>query len=395
MPSRAIIHVDMDAFYASVEALDNPGLAGLPVIVGGRAEDRGVVAAASYEARKFGVHSAMSTARALRLCPKAVLLPPRFVRYHELSDRVFDILRDYTPLVEPLSIDEAFLDVTGCERLHGAAAEIGRRIKARVREETRLVASVGVAPNKFLAKLASDLRKPDGFLVVTEAEAPGLLAALPVTRLWGVGPATAETLAALGVRKIGELLSASSALLERRLGSHAATLLELARGIDERPVVADSEPKSIGAETTFPSDIGDAAELRLHLDRLVERVARELREAGYEARTVHLKARFPDFATATRAKTLPAPTDRTAAIRAAARELLEERLERAGRPLRLVGVSVSGLERPGAVQGELFADPGEDRARRFDRAKDELRAAFGSGALRPGSQVLPGEPTDE
>jgi len=390
MAGRAIIHVDMDAFYASVEVLDNPALAGLPVIVGGRAEDRGVVSAASYEARKFGVHSAMSTARALRLCPRAVLLPPRFGRYGELSGQVFAILREYTPLVEPLSIDEAFLDVTGCERLHGAAAEIGRKIKRRIREETRLTASVGVAPNKFLAKLASDLRKPDGFLVITAAEAPALLAELPVSRLWGVGRATEEVLAALGVRKIGELFAVSRELLERRLGSYAATLLELARGVDERPVVPDAEPKSIGAETTFPSDVGEEKELLKHLDRLVERVARELRAAGCQARTVHLKARYPDFTTLTRARTLAAPTDRTAAIRAAARELFGKRLDRRGRPLRLVGVSLSGLVRPAAVQGELFADPSADRARRFDRAKDELRAAFGQRALRRGSQLEDG-----
>ncbi|HOX06734.1 MAG TPA: DNA polymerase IV [Planctomycetota bacterium] len=387
MAERAIIHVDMDAFYASVEVLDDPKLAGLPVVVGGRAEDRGVIAAASYEARKFGVHSAMSTARALRLCPKAVLLPPRFDRYGEMSGQVFAILREYTPLVEPLSIDEAFLDVTGCERLHGPAEEIGRKLKRRIREETRLTASVGVAPNKFLAKLASDLRKPDGFLVIAADEAPALLAALPVSRLWGVGRATEEILGTLGVRKIGDLFGVSRELLERRLGTHAADLLSLARGIDDRPVVPDAEPKSIGAETTFPSDIGDAEELLGHIDRLVERVARELREAGYEARTVHLKARYPDFSTVTRARTLPAATDRTAEIRAAARELFRERLDRRGRPLRLIGVSLSGLVRPEAVQGELFADPANDRARRFDRAKDELRAAFGPDALRRGSQV--------
>jgi DNA polymerase-4 len=387
MAERAIIHVDMDAFYASVEVLDDPKLAGLPVIVGGRAEDRGVVAAASYEARKYGVHSAMSTVRALRLCPRAVLLPPRFERYGEISDRVFAILRQYSPLVEPLSIDEAFLDVTGCERLHGPAAEIGRAVKQRIREETRLTASVGVAPNKFLAKLASDLRKPDGFMVVSAAEAPALLAALPVSRLWGVGRATEEVLAGLGVRKIGDLFSVSRELLEHRLGGYAGEMLALARGIDDRPVVSDAEPKSIGAETTFPSDIGAEAELLRHLDRLVERVARELRAAGYQARTVHLKARYPDFSTVTRARTLPAATDRTAEIRAAVRELFGEPLDRRGRPLRLVGVSVSGLARPDAVQGELFADPSAERARRFDRAKDELRAAFGPDALRRGSQV--------
>ena len=386
---RAIIHVDMDAFYASVETLDNPSLSGLPLAVGGRAEERGVIAAASYEARKYGVHSAMSTATALRLCPRLVLLPPRFERYQELSDKVLAILRSYTPLVEPLSIDEAFLDVTGCERLHGPAEEIGRKLKARIREETALTASVGVAPNKFLAKLASDLGKPDGFMVIPAEEAPRLLAGLPVSRLWGVGPATAKALASLGVVKIKDLLAVSEKVLERRLGKYAGTLLELARGSDERPVEPYLDPKSIGAETTFASDVSDREALQLQLDRLVERVARELRQAGFQARTVHLKARFPDFTTVTRAHTLPAATDRTGEIRRTVRELFARRLDRGGRPLRLIGVSLSGLVKPRAVQGELFADQAAARARRLDRVKDELRAAFGPDALRPGSQVRP------
>ena len=392
MARRAIIHVDMDAFYTSVETLDNPSLSGLPLAVGGRAEDRGVIAAASYEARKYGAHSAMSTATALRLCPRLVLLPPRFERYHELSDKVFTILQGYTPLVEPLSIDEAFLDVTGCERLHGPAEEIGRTIKARIREETALTASVGVAPNKFLAKLASDLGKPDGFMVISAEEAPQRLAGLPVSRLWGVGPATTKALSNLGVAKVKDLLAVSEKVLERRLGKYAGTLLELARGIDERPVEPYLDPKSIGAETTFASDISDQEELQLQLDRLVERVARELRQAGFQAKTVHLKARFPDFTTVTKAHTLPAATNQTGEIRLTVRELFAQRLDRGGRPLRLIGVSLSGLVKPRAVQGELFTDQAAERARRLDRAKDELRAAFGPDALRPGSQIRPDKP---
>jgi DNA polymerase-4 len=387
MAGRAIIHVDMDAFFASVEVLDNPALAGLPVAVGGRAEDRGVIAAASYEARKFGVHSAMSTAQAQRLCPQLVLLPARFERYREMSGKVFAILRDYTPVVEPLSIDEAFLDMTGCERLYGPAGEVGRRIKERIRRETKLVASVGVAPNKFLAKLASDMKKPDGFMLITAAEAPALLAGLPIGRLWGVGQATERLLSGLGVCRVRDLFAVPRDTLERRLGRYAGTLLELARGVDERPVEPHSDPKSIGAETTFPADLSDHDELRRHLDRLVERVAGELRQTGFQARTVHVKARFPDFSTVTRAHTLPVAADETGTIRAAARDLFEKRLDRYDRPLRLVGVSVSGLVRPALVQGTLFDDPDLDRARRLDKAKDDIRAAFGSTALRPGSQI--------
>jgi DNA polymerase-4 len=389
MAERAIIHVDMDAFFASVEVLDRPELAGKPVIVGGQPEQRGVVASASYQARRYGVRSAMSSWRARQLCPQGILLRPRIRRYAAVSEQILAILREYTPLVEPVSIDEAFLDVTGAKLLFGPAPAIGRAIKRRIRAELKLTASVGIAPNKFLAKLASDLCKPDGFMVIEAGQAPAILADQPVERLWGVGPATAGRLAEIGVRQVRDLLSCPRRLLEERLGAWTGRLLELARGIDEEPVSPGGEPQSIGAETTFPVDIGDQDELCRQLDALVERVGRELREAGYRSRTVHLKARYPDFTTVTRARTLAVATDRTGVLRAEARRLLGERLGRRGRPLRLLGFSVSKLARSGEGQGVLFPDEPEERAGRFERAVDQLHQEFGRDALRPAAGITP------
>ncbi len=386
---RAILHVDMDAFFASVEVLDDPSLRGRPVIVGGTPEGRGVVAAASYEARRFGVHSAMSAARARRLCPQGVFLRPRGARYAEVSAAVFGIFGRFTPVVEPLSIDEAFLDVSGCQRLFGPAAAIGLAVKERIREEVGLVASVGVAPNKFLAKLASDLEKPDGFVVIEADEAQARLAPLPVSRLWGVGRVTGEALARRGVRTVADLLACDPDALEALMGAWARTLRELARGIDDRPVVPESEQKSFGAETTFAEDVGAEADLREVLDGLVERVGHRLRADGLRARTVHLKARYPDFTTVTRAVTLPEGTDRTPDLREAARELLARRLGRRGRPLRLLGVSVSHLEPAAAPQGELFADPGRQRTEKVDHLLDILQDRFGRAAITRGARRGP------
>ena len=393
MPERRIIHVDMDAFFAAVEALDDPSLRGKPLVVGGASDARGVVAAASYEARRFGIHSAMSMARAERLCPRLVRRPPRFGRYAELSRQVFGVFKEFTPLVEGVSIDEAFLDVSGTERLFGPAETVGREIKRRVKHETKLTASVGVAPNKFLAKVASDLEKPDGFVVIRADEAEARLAPLEVSRLPGVGPVTARSLARMGIHRVGDLARFPRDLLEAELGSYAEHLLSLARGEDDRPVVVEDEPKSIGAETTFARDIADAAALRRHLDGLVERVAHELRDAGYRARTVHLKARYADFTTVTRSHTLPAAAAATRTIREAARALLETRLGRAGRPLRLVGVSVSNLVRPDLGQMELFEDESEAREEELDRLVDSLRERYGPDALGRASGL--GEPGEE
>jgi DNA polymerase-4 len=379
---RAILHVDMDAFYASVEVLDDPSLRGLPVIVGGTPEGRGVVTAASYEARRYGVHSAMPAARARQLCPDGVFIRGRMERYVEISSRVFAILRDYTPLVQPLSIDEAFLDVTGCRRLFGPPERLGRAIKERIRLDVGLTASVGLAPNKFLAKLASDLEKPDGFVIVPADDVAGFLAPLAVTRIWGVGPATARSLEELGIETVADLLAHPRRELVDRWGDHARKLLELAAGRDERPVVPDSEAKSIGNETTFAVDVADPDHLEEILDHLADKVGRRLRRHGLAARTVTLKARYADFETHTRATTLPAATDRTVEIRDAARELLRRRLGRRGRPLRLLGVTVSNLVGGAPAQGELFTDPEQERQRTLDRVLDRVHDRFGAKLRR-------------
>lgn len=394
-PRRTILHVDMDAFFASVEILDNPELRGRPVVVGGTPQGRGVVAAASYEARRYGIHSAMSARRAVTLCPHAVFLKPRGWRYRELSERVFAILGQYTPLVEPVSIDEAFLDVTGCERLFGDGPTVGREIKRRIREETGLVASVGVAPNKFLAKLASDLEKPDGFVVIREEDVADLLAPLPVGKLWGVGRVSQQTLARLGIHTVRDLREAPEDLLASRFGSSAEHLRRLAWGIDDRPVITESEAKSYGAETTFAEDIADGEELGRRLDALVDRVAARLRRSGVRAQTVHLKARYPDFQTVMRAVTLRAPTCATATIRRAARELLERRLGRGGRPLRLIGVSLSNVVAQDEGQLDLFSEPEGDRSERLDFLIDQLRSKHGRDKIGHGFLLSSHDDGDE
>jgi DNA polymerase-4 len=383
MSPRAILHIDMDAFFAAVEVLDDPSLAGRPVIVGGTPEGRGVVAAASYEARRYGVHSAMSAARARQLCPQGVFLPGRHRRYREVSRLIFAIFAEYTPLIEPLSIDEAFLDVTGCQRLFGPAETIGRTIKERIRREVGLTASVGVAPNKFLAKLGSDLDKPDGFFVFTQESAIRVLAPLPIERLWGVGPSTSRRLARHGIRTIGDLQAIPPARLAAELGEHAVHLHDLAHGRDERPVESDQAARSIGHEVTFASDIGEESQLREVVDELAAKVGRRLRAHGLLARTVSLKARYSDFTTPTRSATLPLPTDSTRVIRDTAHRLLGERLGRRGRPLRLVGVTVSGLvEAEGAPA--LFVQPDIAREKTLDGVLDRLHERFG-GVIRRGA----------
>ncbi|MDH4036928.1 MAG: DNA polymerase IV [Candidatus Krumholzibacteria bacterium] len=390
---RAILHVDMDAFYASVEVMDNPALAGKPVIVGGAAESRGVVSAASYEARTFGVHSAMSSARAHKLCPHGIFITPRMSRYVELSHEIRRIFETYTPLIEPLSIDEAFLDVTASRALFGSGEEIGRLIKRRIRDEVGLVASVGVAPNKYLAKLASDLEKPDGFVVITREEAEARLAPLPVWRLWGVGKVTEKALAGAGILTVGDLVKMPDAQLEAIAGSYAPRLKQLARGIDERPVVPDTEAKSIGAENTFAKDIADADALRVELDLLCERVAGRARADGMPGHTVNLKARYADFTTVTRAMTLPDATYDSVLIRDAARHLLEEKLGRRGRALRLLGVSLSNLVHAEELTRDLFSDTPAakrettSRNRALDAVMDRLKEKFGSGAVARGSRA--------
>ena len=342
----------MDAFYASVELLERPDLRGRPVAVGGRADKRGVIAAASYEARKYGVHSAMPTAQALRLCPELVLLPADFDKYTGASQEIMGIFQRYTPLVEPLSLDEAFLDVEGCERLFGDAPAIGQRIKADILRETGLVASIGIAPSKFLAKLASELSKPDGFRVIQKDEIRAVLDPLPVSKIYGVGERTAKRLESLGVTTVSQLASRTREEVMREFGASGAWIHDLANGMDSRRVNPRREEKSHGLERTFERDLSDREELRLLLYEFCEEVSHELRHRGLRGRTITLKARYSKFKTVTRSRTLDLPVNIGKRIYAVARELLEKLP--AG-SLRLLGVQLSNLTDVRApVQTSLF-----------------------------------------
>ena len=384
----------MDAFYASVELRDRPELRGRPVAVGGSAQKRGVIAAASYASREFGVRSAMPTAQALRLCPELVLLPADFDKYTSVSQEIMAIFQRYTPLVEPLSLDEAFLDVEGCERLLGDAEAIGRALKADVLRETGLVCSVGIAPSKFLAKLASELSKPDGFKVIRPEEIRSVLDPLPVSRIFGVGERTAKRLEALGVTTVSQLASRPRAEVMREFGASGAWIHDLAHGIDPRRVNPRREEKSHGLERTFERDINDRDELRLALYEFCEEVSHELRHRGLRGRTITLKARYWNFKTVTRSKTVELPVNLGKRIYAVARELFDKLPPG---PLRLLGVQLSnltdvrapaqaslfsGLE-PGAGPGEAPSEVSEQKLERTTRALDDLRARFGAGTVVP------------
>jgi DNA polymerase-4 len=390
----AILHVDLDAFYASVEQFDDPTLKGRPVIVGGLG-GRGVVAAASYEARRFGVHSAMPMGQARNACPSGVFLSPRFERYAMKSREVMGILESVTPLVEQLSIDEAFLDVSGARRLLGTGAEVAAYVRGQVRGQAGLVVSVGVATTKFLAKLASDLSKPNGLLVVAPGTEREFLAPLPVTRLWGVGPATLERLERMAVHTIGELAALPESALVASLGSAlGARLHALARNDDPRAVTTEREAKSIGAEETFAVDLRSRPACDGELVGIVDRVSARVRRAGLVAKTVTLKIRFADFETRTRSRTLPAGTDVSIVILATARELLAE-LD-CSNGVRLLGVSLSQLEPPGPSQGAFELDEAGsveharvERRGAVEQAVDAVRDRFGSTAVGPASMVEP------
>jgi DNA polymerase IV len=390
VPDPQILHVDMDAFYASVEIRDRSSLAGLPVCVGGRPDQRGVIAAASYEARRFGVHSAMPARQALQLCPELVLLPPDFEKYTAVSRQIMGIFLRYTPLVEPLSLDEAFLDVSGSERLFGKAEEIGHRIKDDILRETSLVASVGVAPSKFLAKLASDLDKPDGFRVILPDRIREVIDPLPVSKIFGVGPRTAKRLEALGVKTVGDLAARDRRDVLREFGASGAWIHDLAHGIDARRVTTRRVEKSHGMERTFPKDIIDREELRLILYEFCEEVSFVLRDRGLRGRTVTLKARFWNFKTVTRSRTLDVPINLGKRIYAVTRELLAKIPEG---PLRLLGVQVSNLEDVRTpVQTGLFGsleadepDTGAEKMAKASSALDKLRKRYGRGTVVPAS----------
>lgn len=383
-----ILHVDMDAFYASVEERDNPSLVGRPLIVGGTPDGRGVVAAANYAVRKFGVHSAMPTARALQLCPHAVVLRPRMEHYAAVSAKIREIFHRYTPEVEPLSLDEAFLDATGCEQLFGSVETIGRGIKKDIFNELNLVASVGVAPNKFLAKLASDLDKPDGFTVIQKNAIQQVLDPLPVTRIWGVGKATKQSFDQIGVTTIGDLRQLSVDELRKTFGQSGEHFWRLARGIDDRQVVSDRSAKSISHETTFPADIRDRDVLRAWLLELTEQVSRRLRQNNIRGRTVQLKVRYSNFDTITRSKSLAEPTNVTDHLWSVVSELLMSGLPNRPLIVRLLGMGVSQLQPQDSVQRSLFEQEEDDeRSSKLDAVADQIRDRFGSTSLRRASTV--------
>ncbi|HET7843070.1 MAG TPA: DNA polymerase IV [Xanthomonadales bacterium] len=377
-PTRAIVHVDMDAFYASVEQLDHPEWRGLPVIVGSDSR-RGVVATASYEARRYGVRSAMPGVTAKRLCPDGIFVAPRMARYAELSRRVFDVLARITPEIESLSLDEAFLDVGASLRLFGSLAAIGTRIKADVLAETGLRCSVGMAHNKLLAKLATELGKPDGLYHLVPARVTETLDPLPVGRLWTVGRVAEERLAVHGIRTIGALRRASPTLLEREFGSHGATMRRLAAGEDDRPVEPERAEQSIGAENTFLDDLVTLDDARAWLMRLTERVGERTRRHGLAGRTVTLKLRVPPFETMTRQAQLATPSAQTGDIYALGDRILSRWWRERDRPaLRLLGVSLSGFAAE-APQADLFAAPGRGID---DSLVDRINEKFGGGAIR-------------
>jgi len=386
----AILHVDMDAFYASVEVRERPELAGKPVIVGGAAEARGVVSAASYEARRFGVHSAMPMSQALRLCPEAVRLPVRMSLYSEVSEQIHAIFARYTPQIEPLSLDEAFLDVNASEKLFGSAGDIAQRIKQEIRRELSLVASVGIAPNKFLAKIASDLDKPDGLVEVMPGEIQAFLDPLPVSRLWGVGKVTGGEFERLGIRTIGQVRQQSPEFLQMKFGKFGEQLWELANGRDPRPVVTDHRAKSISNENTFEVDIRDEQVLRAWLMDLSEQVAYRLRQQNLYGRTVQIKLRFADFKTITRSHSLSEPTQLTQDIWRTAVNLLNDYLQDHKPAVRLLGVGISGLtEQPVTIpeQGDLFVPQAQNpsRMKEIDKIVDAINNRFGKLQLRRGS----------
>ena len=376
---RAIAHVDMDAFYASIEQRDRPELRGRPVIVGASPTGRGVVSAASYEARPYGVRSAMPISRAARLCPHAAFVPVDMQKYQRVSAQIMGILVDFSPLVEPVSVDEAFVDLSGTDSLFGSPLDAVRLIKRRILAETGLTASAGLAANKFVAKVASELEKPDGLVVVVAGDEARFLGALPIERLWGVGRVMAKALGDLGFTTIGQLQRAPRSILGRRFGKHGEALHDLAFGRDDRPVEPYGIPKSIGAEETFGVDCTNPAQLKTTLRAHAERVAAELREGGFSAGRVTLKLRLAPFETHTRSVS-GEPTQDGLELYRRALALLER--DRVTRPVRLIGLSASRLGPSGKGQLDLL-DPAALRRERLARVVDRLTARFGEGTVIP------------
>lgn len=385
--TRAIIHVDMDAFYASVEILDNPQLRGKPVVVGGTS-DRSVVSAASYEARKYGIHSAMATVKARKLCPRAIFLPVRMDRYREVSRQIMAIFHRFTPLVEPISLDEAFLDVTGSTGLFGPAPVIAAEIRKLITGETGLTASAGVATSKLVAKIASDLRKPDGLTVVEAGREREFLAGLPIDKLWGAGGKTMESLALLNVRSIGDLATLSPDILTRRFGRHGLHLHLAANGIDDRPVVPVREAKSIGHEETFDEDLVDLTVIRRELLALATKVGERLRRHDLQGHTITIKIKFYDFSTVSRSLTLAEATSDTMEIFHRSLDLLRK-TEAGCKPVRLAGISVGNLGTSGgSYQQDLFGKTRQrEKSRSLYEAVDRINRKFGKRTVNPATLV--------
>ena len=379
---RKILHIDMDAFYASIEERENPQLKGRPVIVGGPAQGRGVVSAANYAARKFGIHSAMPMVTALRLCPDVIRLPVRMGLYAEVSQQIHAIFARYTPQIEPLALDEAFLDVTASEKLFHGARTIAQAIKQDIQQELDLVASVGMAPNKFVAKIASDIRKPDGYVVVEAGEVQAFLDPLPVSRLWGAGKVTVALFERMGIRTIGQLRRQSKEWLLSHFGQSGEHLWRLANGMDEREVISEGQAKSISHETTFAVDLCNKSVLSAWLLHLTEQVASRLRRYQLKGRTVTLKLRQHDFKTVTRSHTLAMETDNTDQLWQVTRKLFDDNWN--GKiPIRLIGMGVSGLDQlqAGMQQGDLFMNAS---AAKIDQLADSINSRFGPSTLQRG-----------
>ncbi len=378
MTTKKIIHVDLDAFFASVEQIDNPRLKGKPVIVGGNTR-RGVVSAASYEARKFGIHSAQPISKARKLCPQGVFLPVRMKRYKEISDKMFKILSSYTPKIEPLSIDEAFLDVTACEKLFGKPENIAEKIQQRIKKEIGLSCSVGVAPNKFLAKIASDMKKPNGMVVIKEEEKENFLSNLAVGKIWGVGKVTEQKLQKMGIFKVKELRRLSLSKLSKIFGKMGVRLYNLSRGIDESPVISERKIKSLSSEITFPDDVSEKKILEKTLYTLSNNVAKRLKNENIWARSIQLKIRFSDFTTITRSHTYDEVTNLTQIIWQRTKKLLHKKVNLSSKKIRLVGVTAFNLTK----QRQMQLIP-QEKIEKLEEATEKIKEKFGVRGIRKG-----------
>jgi len=387
-----IIHIDMDAFYASVEERENPEIRGKPLIVGGHPERRGVVSAANYPARQFGIHSAMPTVQAVKRCPHLLIVHPRHGLYRKVSQQIVDIFSRYTPMIEPLSLDEAFLDCSGSEKLYGDSARIGKQIKSDISNELELTASVGIAPNKFLAKLASDYGKPDGFTVILEEQVQEFLDPQPVDRLWGIGKVGSARFRSLGIQTVRDLRLADPGIIKNLLGQDSVRIRNLASGIDDRKVIPDSDVKSISQETTFARDISNYSAIESTAIYLTESVCYRLRKAGLEGRVIKVKIRFADFHTISRSRTLEKPSHRTQTVWGNVRTLIAEELKGKSFKVRLIGVGISGFDSEQNEQVSIFDQVKQDihsdkPSRSVDRLTDKIRNRFGRDVIQLGRSV--------